>query len=486
MNHLIVVLVLLVACQPAGRGVEESSSSVLQNASFEQGSAGWLGLEDGVGVSDDGYYVPVDGENYLVATTDQWIRQATNVAIESGKTYRFRVWSRSVNETGNDARTNAEIAFLIEDQVVLSESRDVSAPQLKGVADSLQNDDGANVWVDGPYRHQFADRHMYQPIKSDPIADPWLLVEDSDYDTKDLGWAVGNVIVKNNRFIYGTLYNDIPGDFYSSITLITAKGKGNPDYEWTEPVVILDHDETEFPWVLDAHLYYDEPTDRLWMTWGGGICYVAEMDPETGLFLNQPSDTEYDTHPEGLHTAVATWPETHEGWCGDDWSNCWMEGAALYHHGDYWYFFGSYGNLATNYTIRMGRGDSPTGPFYDKEGVDMMSFDSVRNVYGNSILLGDEGIQRVPGHPHLWKEGEKYYMGYDYRREIADGEPGDFMGIRRIYWYDGWPTIWTPVELVLNADEHPDLIGKNLAVGFRNAGKKNAKLALDAIKLTIQ
>ena len=447
---------------------------------------GWNGNEGGI--SDNGYFAPVDGKYYAVQSGGgNWITQKENLILEKGKSYHLSAWVRSINGKENDARTTAEIAFIVEKKPILKMVRDINIPLLKGVAAITQNDDGGNVWIDGKYRHQFSDTHMYQPIESDPIRDPWLLVNESNYNDIDgLGWAVGNVIAGKQKYIYGTVYQDQASNFYSSITLIKTNGIGIPDYNWTDPVIVLDHKKTEFPWVLDAHGYFDELSGKLWMTWGGGVCYIAEMDPNTGLLLSSPDETEYDTHSKGVHIPVATWPETKEGWCGDDWSSCWMEGASIYKFNDKWYFFASYGNLSTNYTIRMGRGKSPTGPFYDKNGLDMMKFDSVRNEFGNSMLLGNEGMQLVPGHPHIWEEDNKYYLGYDFRKVIGEGEVGDYLGIRRIFWYDGWPTVWTPLKVSLHADDFPELIGKPFLVGFRNNGAKASVMGVDAVDLVIK
>lgn len=49
---------------------------------------------------------------------------------------------------------------------------------------------------------------------------------------------------------------------------------------------VLSHTGDESPWVIDAHLYYDADTSRLWMTWGGHNCWITELHPTSGRVLN--------------------------------------------------------------------------------------------------------------------------------------------------------------------------------------------------------
>jgi hypothetical protein len=338
---------------------------------------------------------------------------------------------------------------------------------------TVPNDDGANVWIDDGYRIELADSVMYQRVEDDPIADPWTWLNDPDYI---VDMAMGPIITPQGlRGVYSTFYRERQ-PVYSEIRLVRANGSP-PDYEWREGDVVLSHSGDEEPWVIDAHLTYDEQTGRLWMAWGGGTVYVSELDPTTGLLPGDFPDTEFDTHPAGTHSPAASWS-------GDEWTggNNWFEGPALFQHGGYWYLFASYGDLAVNYSIRVGRGTSPTGPFFDRDGTGMLEWNSEEQEYGNSIVLAGEGGHDSPGHPHLWEENGRFFMGYDYV-DMYDWSRVDRMGIRELRWVDGWPTIWTPITVYLNARQARKVAGRELGVSLLSTGEPLTVAGFDMVGL---
>jgi hypothetical protein len=459
----------------AGRAAVSAQEITVVNPSFESGTTGWSGITTG----NSEFYSPVDGFSYATRTGGSgYTTQETGHTIAAGETYTFRVWARSINKSKNDAPTIAEVRFYHGSTTIASVRRDVNPVTLRGGPQNYNNDDGGNVWIDQGYRHEFAEKHFYQKLSDDPLTDEWETC--SDEENYFRGMAAGPIITPSGlKALYYCRYRD-RGDKWSSISFITVDSGGSPSYKWSAGETVLSHVGDEEPWVIDPHLFYDDDTGRLWMSWGGGVMYVSEMDAADGMLLHHPDSKEFDSHPGSWHTAVATWPPDREGWRGDEWSSDWIEGGSLYKHNGYWYFFASYGSLSRNYTIRMGRGSSPTGPFYDKHGIDLMKFDPDRNKYGNTLILGAEGSQENPGHPHIWEEDGRFYMGYDYTKDRRD-----VFGIRALRWVDDWPVVaYTPVEVTFKADDHPEAIGQKLGISVCNAGDPNSTAAFDHVSLT--
>jgi len=461
-KKLTILFVVLALCAPAQ---SEGPINVV-NPSFESGTTGWSGA-----TSDNSeYYAAPDGTGYATRSGGAgYTSQMTGHTITAGDTYTLTVWARSINAAANSAATNAEVRFYYGSSTITAVTQDVYPVRLSGAPATIHNDDGGNVWLDGNYRMSCAIHNFYQTIDKDPINDPW---SDAGEPGDDCGLAP-IMTPEGLNAIYGcACYTEDPIYSWQKFTTFTGDP---PFYDYSgagDP--ILEHTGDEDPWCIDSHLYYDYDTSRLWMTWGGGVAYVSELDPYDGELIDHPSDPEFDTHPSWYHTQVNFWG-------GDEWSSGWMEGPSLYKHNGYWYLFPTCGNMNADYTIRMGRGFSPTGPFYDKDGVGLMEYDVDEDEYGNSIMLGDEGEYLVPGHPHLWEENGTYYMGYDYRPN--DVAIPDLMGIRHLYWVNDWPTIWTPITVTFNADDHPDAIGQTLGISLRNTGS-GSNAAFDHVSLT--
>ena len=479
----------------------------LANGSFETDDD-WENLRRG----NYEYYAPVSGKAYAVSAADEATTLETDLVIEAGKTYTLTLWARSIYDDdhtkallgpeddypqGNPARAEATAVLFTQGKVLAEKSVDVSPVAIRGAPEEYSNDDGGNVWIDGGYRHAFSESRFVQPLSADPIDDPWELAPDfEDYEVaqEDHG-AVAPVIVGDKKRLYlSTFVNpEDENEEFNAVQFIDVAGDGSPNYEWPDAPPSLDenmvisHAGDEEVVAFDQHLFYDEDEDRLWMAWGGNVIFVSELDPATGKLLKPQPGSEVTAHPRGLHHPVADRDEEGDEWTSD---NGWIEGPTIFKHDGYWYLFASYGSLANNYTIRMGRSKNPTGPFVDKDGASLIEHDPQKDRFGSSFFLGDDGEQLVSGHAHLWQENGQFYVGYDYRthkahNEQEDREARDTLGIRKMYWVEGWPTIWTPISVSFRAGDHPEAIGKRLKIGFGNTGEAESVAAFDRVRLNV-
>ncbi len=109
------------------------------------------------------------------------------------------------------------------------------------------------------------------------------------------------------------------------------------------------------------------------------------------------------------------------------------------------------------------------------------TFDRTLDRYGASMLLAAEGDQAVPGHPAVWKDGDRLLLGYDQRPDPRLDV--DRMAIRELHVVDGWPTIWQPIELEIRVDDHPDAVGGALRIELGGAGDPESLVLFDRIEL---
>jgi len=201
-------------------------------------------------------------------------------------------------------------------------------------------------------------------------------------------------------------------------TIVTCWGKTldpkSPDYGFppaSERVTVAHSVSDEDCDAIDAGLIMT-PEGRLFVTFGTyfGFIRMCELNPETGARL--------DTLTEDINIAV----------------DC--EATTMIYHDGYYYLLGTHGTCCdgvnSTYNIICGRSESPTGPFIDNVGRDMVEGGGkmvigARDGYTGAGHFGryiiEDGVEKMSFH---W-EADYYQSG---RSTLA---------ILPIVWRNGWP-----------------------------------------------
>lgn len=219
----------------------------------------------------------------------------------------------------------------------------------------------------------------------------------------------------NHEGVYRLYYSVSSfGKNVSAIGLVTRRSLDPDDKksEWKDEGIVIQSGKDDPYNAIDPHVIIDKD-GRHWMSFGSfwsGI-QLVELDPKTGK-----------VHPENRKLRRIAWNET-------------IEAPAILHHGGYYHLFVNWGlccrGLNSTYEIRIGRSRSITGPYLDKDGVDLATG-------GGTLLLGNAGDQHGPGHASFITEKSGTRMFYHY----YDRKRGGYatLGSRMLKWTkDGWP-----------------------------------------------
>lgn len=171
----------------------------------------------------------------------------------------------------------------------------------------------------------------------------------------------------------------------------------------------------------------------MWMTFGSywnGI-YLVQLDPTTGKRISTGS------------------PVTRLAY------NSSIEGSFLYQRDGYYYLFVNWGTccdgINSTYNIRVGRSTTVTGPYLDRNGVNMA-------LGGGSTFLESTARFIGPGQAGIMNDNGTNWFTYHY----YDGNNGGTatLGLAQLNWSsDGWPVLtndWSAFY-PLNSDAHENL-----------------------------
>ena len=225
-------------------------------------------------------------------------------------------------------------------------------------------------------------------------------------------WAP-DIIELNGRFL---LYYSISafGKNTSAIALASSAtlDPADPAYGWKDEGIVISSGPKDDFNAIDPALTRDR-AGGLWMTFGSfwsGIKLI-ELDPGTGK-RKQPASP-----PIALAHAAQ------------------IEAAAIIPHGDEYFLFVNWGyccrGVNSTYRIQVGRSQSITGPYLDRQGRDLREG-------GGSDFLQTEATMIGPGHAAVFREGEKQWLSYHFYDGNRRGAPT--LAVRQLEWDgQGWP-----------------------------------------------
>ncbi len=227
-------------------------------------------------------------------------------------------------------------------------------------------------------------------------------------------WAP-DLIELDGRFL---LYYSVSafGRRTSAIALATSPtlDPGDPRYGWTDQGIVAQTNDGSDHNAIDPSVVPGE-NGTLWMAYGSfwsGI-KLTQLDPRTGKRIAADSPTHSLAYKEQI------------------------EAAAVFRHDGHYYLFVNWGRCCrgvnSTYNIRVGRSRQITGPYLDKEGVDLLRG-------GGSLVLETEGRFIGPGHAGILKEGSQHWMSYHFYDGEQNGRAR--LAIRPLLWAsDGWPAV---------------------------------------------
>lgn len=185
----------------------------------------------------------------------------------------------------------------------------------------------------------------------------------------------------------------------------------SPDFAYTEAIEVAASEMDEDCDAIDAGLFMDPQTGRLWCTYGTyfGFIRIVELDPKTGARVEGN---------EAVNVAI----------------DC--EATTVIYRNGWYYLFGTHGTCCdgvnSTYNIVVGRSRSVTGPYLDNMGRDMVAG-------GGKMVIGGDDRQFGAGHFGRYIEDEGVEkMSFHWEADL-DRSARSVLAIRPIIWVNDWP-----------------------------------------------
>ncbi|MGW0824470.1 arabinan endo-1,5-alpha-L-arabinosidase [Streptomyces sp. NPDC002845] len=195
---------------------------------------------------------------------------------------------------------------------------------------------------------------------------------------------------------------------------LAGSSTGQPG-SWTDYGIVHTWSPSTDYNAIDPNLFVDGD-GKWWLSfgsWWSGIKMI-QIDPSTGKQLAS-NTTLYSlaSRPTGTKAVEAPFVVKRNG---------------------YYYLFASYdtccAGTSSTYKVKVGRATSVTGPYYDRNGVPMLS-------NGSTPVLESHGAVIGPGGQSILNDVDGDLIVYHYYDRDDNGTPK--LGINLLDWSSGWP-----------------------------------------------
>jgi arabinan endo-1,5-alpha-L-arabinosidase len=216
----------------------------------------------------------------------------------------------------------------------------------------------------------------------------------------------------------------IPGSNSGAEAIIALATSKNANEPWTDAGKIISSCGTTSGCTtafnaIDPAPFIDA-SGNWWLSfgsWNDGI-HILQLDPKTGLRLASNLNLSNIAYRAAGEEGSFVFPYTSNGTL-------------------YYYYFAPINvccaGTASTYRIIVGRSTSPTGPYLDRGGLDLMNG-------GGTILLSSHGNIYGPGGQSVMMVGTQPLLVYHYYDGNANGTPT--LGLNDLVFdATGWPSI---------------------------------------------
>ena len=243
-------------------------------------------------------------------------------------------------------------------------------------------------------------------------------------------WSPGNLVIYHSDVTYEDNHE-------SKISFAVSQGEP-PNLIWTAgESYVVESKGYKMPFAIDPSVFEDVD-GCFWLIYGShakGIV-IVELDPSTG-YLKADPDQKIWSQEDRRFTNIANY--------GGKLDENNVEAAYLYKHADYYYLFVNWDvcchGVESSYNIRVGRSKSITGPYMDKDDINMAKGGGTVFLDAHGVILGDERFVG-PGHAGIYQhtDGKEYFSHHFY--DSKSGDDSGSLAIWDLKWDEaGWPYI---------------------------------------------